>query len=131
MYLTIDPSNGNPVYLQIMEQIKRGVAIGIFEVGKAIPPIREIALELRVNPNTVAKAIKELEHEGIVKTFVGRGTFITEKALSLTNERNMEKGEMLTKKYIKDVKWINLAKNDSINLINQYWDQVDKEDNNV
>lgn len=136
MYLKINQSSGVPVYLQIIEQIKHAISIGVFEVGKNIPTIREIALQLCVNPNTVAKAIKELEREGILKTYVGKGSFVTEKSINITKNDNEVKIMQLIEKCVKDAKWIGLDKEVFIKYINDNWEKIlaggienDKSDN--
>ena len=127
MYLQIDPSDGSPIYQQIIEQIKRAIDIGVFEAGKPLPTIREIALELRVNPNTVAKSIRELEREGIIKTFVGKGSFVSENSKNITGQENEEKAMKLTEQFIKDMQWLGFDKNQSIELLEKYWIELAKE----
>jgi len=80
MILNVDTTSSVPVYAQIVEQIKRGVAIGVIRPGDALPSLRETALKIRVNPLTVAKAYKQLEIEGLVETRHGLGTFVSENA---------------------------------------------------
>ena len=71
-----NPSSGVPIYLQLMEQVKHGIETGALRPGEQLPGIRPLAEELVINPNTVAKAYRELEHEGLVIARQGRGTFI-------------------------------------------------------
>jgi GntR family transcriptional regulator len=124
VYLQIDPGNGSPIYLQIIEQIKRAIAIGVFETGKPLPTIREIAIELRVNPNTVAKSIRELEREGVIKTFVGKGSFVSEKSGNITKQENQEKAMKIVEQFIKDIQWLGLDKDQAIKLLEQNWDDL-------
>lgn len=124
MYLQINPNSGVPVYLQIIEQIKHAISIGVFEVGKSIPTIREIALQLCVNPNTVAKAIRELEREGVLKTYVGKGSFVTENSINITKNDNEVKIMQLIEKCVKDAKWIGLDKEVFIKYINENWEKI-------
>ena len=123
MYLQIDPSDGNPIYLQIIEQVKKAIALGVFEVGKPIPTIREIALELTVNPNTVAKAIKELEREGFLKTYVGKGSFVTEKSSEINKKEGTEKVMKIIEQFIKDAEWLGLDKNNVMKLLEEKWNE--------
>jgi GntR family transcriptional regulator len=124
VYLNIDQNSGTPVYIQITEQIKKAISIGVFEIGKPIPTIREIAIQLRINPNTVAKAIKELEREGILKTFVGKGSFVTENSLNITKKDQEGQALQLIEQFIKDVKWLNVDKDLVINMIQENWDKL-------
>jgi GntR family transcriptional regulator len=74
--LTVDPRSGVPIYLQVVEQIKRSVALGILAAGEQLPTVKQLALELTVNPNTVARAYRELERDEVIETAVGRGSFV-------------------------------------------------------
>ncbi len=80
MDLRISPSSGVPIYLQLMEQIKHAVDTGAVRAGEQLPTIRKVAEELAMNPNTVAKAYRELEREGVVAVRHGSGAYITEAA---------------------------------------------------
>jgi GntR family transcriptional regulator len=77
----LKPTNGQPLYLQLMQQIRHGVESGGLQDGDQLPGIRTLAEELVVSPNTVAKAYSELEHEGVLELRQGSGAFI------LTNRR--------------------------------------------
>jgi len=74
--LTVDPRSGVPIYLQIIEQIKRSVALGVLQPGEQLPTVKQLALDLTVNPNTVARAYRDLEREQVIETAPGRGSFI-------------------------------------------------------
>lgn len=74
--LTVDPRSGVPIYMQIVEQVKRSVALGVLVGGEQLPTVKQLALDLTVNPNTVARAYRELERDQIIDTAVGRGSFV-------------------------------------------------------
>jgi|SRR5579871_2172072 len=74
----LNASSGVPIYLQLMEQVKHAVETGALQAGDQLPPIRKLAEDLVMNPNTVVRAYRELEHEGIVELRHGLGAFITE-----------------------------------------------------
>jgi GntR family transcriptional regulator len=76
MNLDLDPADPTPLYLQIAGRIRRLVALGALRSGDKLPTVRELAVRGRVNRNTAARAIQELEREGIVRTRVGQGTFV-------------------------------------------------------
>lgn len=76
MWFSIDPSSGLPIYRQLMDQVKQGVAGGLLKAGDRLPSVRDLALELTINPHTVAKAYQELEREGVVEVPRGKGVFI-------------------------------------------------------
>ena len=68
--------SGIPLYLQLKEQIKTAVAGGVLKPGDRLPPVRELALKLTVNPNTIVRAYSELERDGLLSSEQGRGTFV-------------------------------------------------------
>jgi GntR family transcriptional regulator len=74
----LDPKTGSPFYRQIIDQIKFGIAIGNLKTGEQLPTVRSLAVELKVNLNTVAKAYKELEIQNVLETQQGTGTFISD-----------------------------------------------------
>jgi GntR family transcriptional regulator len=71
-----NPSLGVPLYLQLMEQVKHAIETGALRPGEQLPGIRPLAEELVINPNTVAKAYRELEHEGVIELRHGAGAFV-------------------------------------------------------
>lgn len=73
---TVDPRSGVPLYVQLTEQIKRAIALGTLAPGEQLPTVKALALELTVNPNTVARVYRELERDGVIDTSPGRGSFV-------------------------------------------------------
>jgi GntR family transcriptional regulator len=71
-----NPALGVPIYLQLMEQVKHAVETGALRAGEQLPGIRPLAEQLVINPNTVAKAYRELEHEGVIELRHGAGAFV-------------------------------------------------------
>jgi len=84
MYFQIDFKSGKSVYLQLVDQVRYATASGVLREGDALPSIRPLAEELRVNRNTVAKAYGELESLGIITTLPGKGCFVNETATPFT-----------------------------------------------
>ena len=80
MFLKPNPSSGVPIYLQLMEQVKHGIETGALRPGEQLPGIRPLAEELVINPNTVAKAYRELEHEAVIELRHGAGAFVAANA---------------------------------------------------
>ena len=76
MIIQLNFKSGKPVYLQIVDQVKAAAASGAIEAGEALPCIRPLAEELRVNRNTIAKAYSELENLGVIETQPGKGCFV-------------------------------------------------------
>jgi GntR family transcriptional regulator len=76
MLFHIDFQSGKPVYLQLVDQVRAAAASGALRAGEALPSIRPLAEQLRVNRNTVAKAYAELESQGVIETQQGRGSVL-------------------------------------------------------
>ncbi|HEX7288884.1 MAG TPA: GntR family transcriptional regulator [Candidatus Angelobacter sp.] len=79
--LRLDLRSGVPVYRQIIDQVRAGIAAGTLGPGDQLPTVRQLAVDLTVNPNTVLRAYRELELGGLLETQQGTGTFITEKKI--------------------------------------------------
>ncbi len=77
MLFRTTPSSGVPIYLQLMEQVKHAIETGALRPGEQLPGIRPLAEELVINPNTVAKVYRELEHEGVIELRHGAGAFVS------------------------------------------------------
>ena len=78
MLFRANPTSGVPVYLQLIEQVKHAVEVGALRPGDQLPGIRRVAEDLVINPNTVAKAYRDLEHEGVIELRQGAGAFVTD-----------------------------------------------------
>lgn len=76
MLVHVNAASGLPIYLQIESQVKHAVAAGALKQGVALPSVRKMASELRINPNTVARAYQDLEREGLIRTVPGGGTYV-------------------------------------------------------
>ena len=80
MIFRLNQSSGIPLYLQLIEQVKHAVETGALREGDQLPTIRKVAVDLVMNPNTVVRAYRELEHEGVLELKHGSGAFIKESA---------------------------------------------------
>ena len=96
MNLRINFASGVPIYRQLMEQIKHAVETGAIRSSEQLPTIRKIAEELAMNPNTVARAYRELEHEGFIEVRHGSGAYVAEAGTSSAKSAGIRKaGEAL------------------------------------
>ena len=75
----LDPRSGVPVYRQLIDQVQAGIAAGVLASGEQIPTVRQVAVDLEINPNTVLRAYRELEIRGILDSQQGTGTCIAER----------------------------------------------------
>lgn len=87
-FFSVDPHGGAPLYQQLTEQIKRAIAVGALAPGERLPTVKSLALELKLNPNTVARVYRDLEREGVIATAPGRGSFVSQNGV-LNDVRRM------------------------------------------
>jgi len=87
--ITIETSGFIPIYEQIKKGIKGEISLGVLKANEALPSIRDLAAELVINPNTVARAYRELEHEGFITTRKGKASFVAENSTSLIQGERM------------------------------------------
>src|SRR5436305_3520155 len=88
-----NPSSGVPIYLQLMEQVKHSIETGALRPGEQLPGMRPLAEQLVINPNTVAKAYRELEHEGVIELRHGAGAFVSANARTRPREQKLRSGQ--------------------------------------
>nr|WP_321486813.1 GntR family transcriptional regulator [uncultured Draconibacterium sp.] len=96
----LDPKAGIPFYRQIIDQIRFGIATGKLSVGEQLPTVRALAVELKVNLNTVSKAYKELEIQNILETHLGSGTFIGDTDLTITPKQKQDKLHSICREFL-------------------------------
>jgi len=77
----LDMHSGVPVYRQIVDQVRGAIAVGNLGSGDQLPTVRQLAVDLEINPNTVVRAYRELEYDGLLETHQGTGTFISDQKL--------------------------------------------------
>lgn len=102
MTLKIDQRSGVPVYRQIIDQVLGGIAAGTLHPGDQLPTVRQLAVDLAINPNTVMRAYRELEFREMLDTQQGTGTFLTDKKLPVDHVERQRRigqlcGELLSK----------------------------------
>lgn len=76
MNVRLDSDDPRPIYIQIMDEIRRGIVLGTLAPNTSLPSVRQLAADLRVNPNTVQQAYRELERDGVVYVQRGQGTYV-------------------------------------------------------
>ena len=84
MIIHVNSASGTPIYVQLMEQVKHAIETGALRPGEQLPTLRRLAEELVINPNTVVRAYRELEHEGVVEIRHGSGAFVSQSAAGQT-----------------------------------------------
>jgi GntR family transcriptional regulator len=91
----LDPHSGVPVYRQIIDQVQAGLASGTLARGDQLPTVRQVAVDLEINPNTVLRAYRELEIRGVLDTQQGTGTFVSDKQVVEDDNERARKLEQL------------------------------------
>jgi GntR family transcriptional regulator len=93
----LDLQSGVPVYRQIIDQVLGGMAAGALREGDQLPTVRQVAVDLSINPNTVVRAYRELEIRGVLETQQGTGTFISQQKVKADEvERRRQLGQLVT-----------------------------------
>lgn len=87
MLVNLDPQDARPLYLQIMDEVRRAIVVGTLKAEDPLPSVRELAGELVVNPRTVSQAYQELEREGVIYVRRGQGTFVSPTVKRSAGER--------------------------------------------
>lgn len=114
MNITLD--NNIPIYLQLMEYVKIYIISGVFKSGEKIPSVREFALNFKVNPNTVQKALAELEIQGLIYTERTTGKYVTQNK-EMIDKLKDDYALTLAKSYFEGMRRIGLGKADSIKYL--------------
>jgi GntR family transcriptional regulator len=102
MFIRIDPADARPIYVQIVDEVRRCIATGAVKAGEALPSVRDLAAELRVNPNTVQQAYRELERMDAVYAKRGQGTFVSAKAQADEDSERERIAEEVARKALRE-----------------------------
>ena len=117
MLLHVNTSSGVPVYLQIESQVKHAVAAGAMKQGEALLSVRKLAAELRVNPNTVARAYQNLERDGVIRTVPGGGTYVADNGQGLTKTEKVRRLRPLARQLAVESSQLRLSADETVKLI--------------
>lgn len=120
MNFKIDPKKPEPIFLQIVNFIKKMILEGTFKENQMLPSVRNLSLELKVNPNTVQKAYKELEREGWIEVLRGEG-YIVKKIPENGLENYIKERKKIIEVEINALKKIGQKKEDILNFIEEIW----------
>jgi GntR family transcriptional regulator len=96
----LDHGSGVPVYRQLIDQVQAGIATGILSPGYQIPTVRQVAVDLAINPNTVMRAYRELEIRGVLDTQQGTGTFIAAQKPPIDDDQRAQRLDQLIEDFI-------------------------------
>ena len=117
---SLDPSNGVPIYRQIIRQIEYAILSKRIKSGEQLPTIRSLAVELKTNPNTIAKAYGELEIRGILATQVGSGTYVSDKKPVVENNDLHKKIREVLAGFMQEMQNLGIEKRELLKLISEF-----------
>ena len=110
--------NDRPIYLQLMESIQRDIIAGVYQPGDKLPSVRDLAVEAAVNPNTMQKALSELERNGLVHSYRTSGRFITEDKTMLRKMKEQQASRQI-KEFIEKMRQLGYQDPDILSLIKE------------
>ena len=113
--IQVNYRDARPIYEQIMDGFKKQIIGGILAKDEKLPSVRELATMLTINPNTISKAYRELEHEGYVYTAQGRGCFVA--GVPEKNEKKIKELKESLKQIVEELKFLGVRKED----VDDYW----------
>lgn len=123
----IDQRNRTPIYEQLIENVKEYIIKGLLDSGEKLPSVRELAKMMTLNPNTVQKAYRELERQGVIVVLRGKGTFVAEDYTKKRSDEGMLKLKDLFKKAVIEAKYLSLNEDDIQKLLREVMTEI-KED---
>lgn len=127
MIIRVEHRLGPPVYKQIEGQIKNAIASGALRQGEALPPIRKLAAELKINPNTVARAYQNLERDGSLRAVPGGGCYVNSRSPGLLRTEKLRRLQPLATQLAVEAKQLLLAREDLILLLESADDELGRE----
>ena len=120
MKFILDTKSGIPFYRQIIQQVEYNMSVGKLNTGDRLPTVRSLAIDLKINPNTVAKAYNELEIRGLVETQIGSGTFIADKKIEISEIEKKEKINKICAQFLVNLKEIGVNKKEVLKTLKKF-----------
>ncbi|MDQ0060874.1 GntR family transcriptional regulator [Paenibacillus harenae] len=114
--MSIEFDNNLPIYLQIMNYMKKQIVIGKLKAGDKIPSVRELAVELQINPNTVQRTFQELEREQIVETRRGLGRYVTSEEAKIMEIKKEMAGDLIDR-FIQGMQELGFQNDDIVSIV--------------
>jgi GntR family transcriptional regulator len=124
MFVHVNSSSGLPLYLQIESQLKHAVAAGALKQGDALPSVRKLASELRINPNTVARAYQNLERDGLIRTVPGGGTYVADNIPGLLKTEKLKRLRPFAMQVAVEGTQLRLTRDDIVELVQDSLDEL-------
>ena len=111
--------SNRPIYVQLAEQVQRDIISGLYQPGTKLPSVRELASQAKVNPNTMQKALTELEHSGLVYSQRTSGRFITED-ISMIEELKNTLAKTTIEQFLESMQQLGFQKEETVTLITEF-----------
>jgi GntR family transcriptional regulator len=124
MLVHVSSSSGSPLYLQIESQLKHAIAAGALKQDDALPSVRKLAAELRINPNTVARAYQNLERDGVIRTVPGGGTYVADSVPGLLKSEKLRRLKPLAMQVAVEGMQLRLGKDDVLKVVEDALDEL-------
>ena len=124
MLMHVNHSTGVPLYLQIESQLKHAIAAGALKQGDTLPSVRKLAADLRINPNTVARAYQNLERGGVIRTVPGGGTFVANSVPGLLKSEKLKRLRPFAIQIAVEGTQLRLTPNEILKLVEEALDEL-------
>src|SRR5579872_7522167 len=124
MIIRVQSSLGVPIYQQIESQVKHAIAAGALKQDDTLPPVRKLAAELRINPNTVARAYQNLERDGILRTVPGGGCYVNGESLGLLRSEKLRRLRPMATQLAVEARQLRLSRADLLQLLETACDEL-------
>ena len=121
MFFEINPSNGVAIFEQIARQVKYAVANGALRAGELVPSVRDLATRLAVNPNTVARAYRDLQADGFLEAMRGEGLRVTKQAIERSGKHRTKLLHERIRQVVVEAKQSGLTEEEFYALVDQLW----------
>jgi GntR family transcriptional regulator len=119
MIVRVHPASGIPLYLQIESQVKQAVAAGALKQDDPLPAVRRLAAEIRVNPNTVARAYQNLERDGVIRTVQGGGCYVDGQSPGLMKSEKLRRLKPIAMQLAVEARQMLLDEEDALQLLRE------------
>lgn len=124
MFVHVNSSSGLPLYLQIESQLKHAMAAGALKQGDSLPSVRKMASDLRINPNTVARAYQNLERDGVIRTVPGGGTYVADNVPGLLKTEKLKRLRPLAMEVAVEGTHLRLTQEEIVKLVQDALDEL-------
>lgn len=120
----VNPRSKQPLYEQLVEQLRKQLMLGVLESGAAMPSVRQLATELGINPNTIQKAYRRMEEEGMIISVPGRGSFVSDDLAEILQKQRAEQ-KNAARQMLLSCRDMGVTQNELIQIIEEIYKEGD------